>query len=96
MSFRRVMMNKNYISVNNLKVSNELYEFINEELLKDTKITPEKFWNGLDKSVHELAPKNKELLKKRDELQKKIDAWHIKNKSDEFDVDKYKEFLKKN
>ena len=88
-------MNKNYISVNNLKVSNELYEFINEELLKDTKITPEKFWNGLDKSVHELAPKNKELLKKRDELQKKIDAWHIKNKSDEFDVDKYKEFLNK-
>ena len=64
------MMNKNYISVNNLKVSSELYEFINEELLKDTNITPEKFWRGLDKSVHELAPKNKELLKKRDELQK--------------------------
>ena len=86
-------MNKNYISVNNLKVSSELYKFVNEELLKDTNITPEKFWKGLDKSVHELAPKNKELLKKRDELQKKIDAWHIKNKSDEFDVDKYKEFL---
>ena len=29
-------MNKNYIKVNNLKVSNELLKFVNEELLKDT------------------------------------------------------------
>ena len=64
-------MEKNYIVVNNLKVSGELLEFVNEDLLKDTNITPEKFWKGFDDSVHELAPKNKELLKTREDLQKK-------------------------
>ncbi len=86
-------MSKNYTNVNNLKVSNELLKFVNEELLKDTAISPEKFWNGFDKTVHELAPKNKELLEKRDYLQKKIDDWHIKNKGKKIDIKTYKEFL---
>ena len=58
-------MKKDYVNVNNLKVSNTLLKFVNEEVLKDTNITAEKFWLGFDKSVHELAPKNRELLKKR-------------------------------
>ena len=33
--------------------------------LKDTNISPKKFWSGFDKVVHELAPLNKELIKKR-------------------------------
>ena len=88
------MMEKNYITVNNLKVSDKLLKFVNEELLNDTNITPEKFWKGFDKSVHELAPKNKELLKKREYLQGKIDEWHKKNKSEVFNLDNYKKFLK--
>ena len=91
--FRKDKMNKNYTNVNNLKVSNELLKFVNEELLKDTGISPEKFWSGFDKTVHELAPKNKELLEKRDYLQKKIDDWHIKNKDKKIDIKTYKEFL---
>ena len=87
-------MEKNYITVNNLKVSGKLLKFVNEELLNDTNITPEKFWKGFDKSVHELAPKNKELLKKREYLQGKIDEWHKKNKSEVFNLDNYKKFLK--
>ncbi len=87
-------MEKNYITVNNLKVSDKLLKFVNEELLNDTNITPEKFWKGFDKSVHELAPKNKELLKKREYLQGKIDEWHKKNKSEVFNLDNYKKFLK--
>ena len=31
-------------------------------MLKDTKVSPNNFWEGLDKAVHELAPRNKELL----------------------------------
>ncbi len=87
-------MEKNYITVNNLKVSGKLLKFVNEELLNDTNITPEKFWKGFDKSVHELSPKNKELLKKREYLQEKIDEWHKKNKSEVFNIDNYKKFLK--
>ena len=88
-------MQDKYTKVNNLKVSNELLDFVNNELLKDTEILPKDFWKGFDKVVHELAPKNKELLKIRDEFQKKIDEWHIKNKSNELNHDEYKKFLSK-
>jgi malate synthase len=54
-------MKKKYKKVNNLSVSSDLLNFINNELLKDTKILPEKFWLGFDKAVHELAPKNKKI-----------------------------------
>ena len=73
-------MKINYQSVYNLKVSADLLSFVNDELLVNTSISPEKFWTGLDKTVHELAPRNNELIKIRENLQKKIDEWHIKNK----------------
>ena len=87
-------MKKKYIKINNLSVSSDLLNFINNELLKDTIISPENFWKGFDKIVHELAPINRQLIKTRDELQKKIDAWHIKNKGNEINIEEYKKFLK--
>ena len=87
-------MSTNYKSVNNLKVSEDLLSFVNNELLKDTGITSEKFWSGFDKAVHELAPKNKELLKIRENLQNKINEWHKKNKGIEIEIEEYKNFLK--
>ena len=87
-------MKKNYIDVNNLKISSELLDFVNKELLKGTDIEPEKFWLGFDKCVHELSPKNKELIKIREDIQKKIDEWHIKNKGNEIKIEEYKKFLK--
>ncbi len=88
-------MSTNYQNVNNLKVSEELLSFVNNELLKDTNITPKEFWLGFDKAVHELAPQNKELIKTRENLQKLIDDWHIKNKGKEIKIEEYKNFLKK-
>ncbi len=87
-------MTTKYQSINNLKVSEELLSFVNNELLKDLDITQEKFWSGFDRDVHELAPKNRELIKKRDLLQKKIDTWHKKNKGNELNLEEYKKFLK--
>ena len=46
-----------YKNVNDLKVAEDLLLFVNNELLKDTGINPEKFWNGFSKDVHELAKK---------------------------------------
>ena len=83
-----------YKNVNDLKVAEDLLLFVNNELLKDTGINPEKFWNGFSKDVHELAKKNKELIKKREDLQKKIDNWHIKNKANQIKLQEYKKFLK--
>jgi len=87
-------MKEQYTTIHNLSVSNELLNFINNELLKNTNISSEKFWVGFDKMVHELAPKNKELIQIREDLQKKIDNWHIKNKGSEINLGEYKKFLK--
>ena len=89
-------MNKKeqYLKIDNLSISEKLYEFVNNELLRDTTIDPKDFWSGFDNVVHELAPKNKELLKIREDLQKKIDQWHIKSKGDSIEIDNYKKFLK--
>ena len=84
----------NYRSVKRLKVSENLLNFINDELLKGTDVSPENFWVGFDRVVHELAPINKKLIKIRENLQKEIDNWHIKNKGKEINIQKYKEFLK--
>ena len=86
-------MSKNYQNIHSLKISKELLSFVNNELLKDLDITPENFWLGFDRVVHELAPKNKELLEIREILQKKIDDWHIKNKGNEIKIHDYKKFL---
>ena len=87
-------MTAKYHSVNNLKVSEELLLFVNNELFDGTDISPEKFWKDFDKAVHELAPKNKELINFRETLQKKIDKWHIENKGKDIQIKEYKNFLK--
>ncbi len=87
-------MTSKYHSVNNLKVSEELLLFVNNELFNGTDISPEKFWKDFDKAVHELAPKNKELINFRETLQKKIDKWHIDNKGKNIQIKEYKNFLK--
>ena len=86
-------MKEKYININNLKVSEILFNFINEELLVGTKVNKEDFWKGFDKAAHELAPVNKDLLNKRDVIQKQIDEWHIKNKGNQINLEEYKNFL---
>ena len=86
-------MQEKYININTLKVSEKLSQFISDELLKETDISVDNFWSGFEKTVNELAPKNKELIKFREDLQKQIDNWHIKNKGNEFNLSEYKKFL---
>ncbi len=87
-------MKEKYIKINNLQISEILLKFVNDELLKDTEISPEYFWKNFDKVIHELAPKNKELIDKRNKIQKKIDQWHLENKTKELNLNEYKKFLK--
>jgi malate synthase len=49
----------------------------------------------VEAKVNDLAPKNKALLAKRDELQAKIDAWHQARAGQAHDAVAYKAFLKK-
>ncbi len=86
-------MQEKYTKINNLKVSEELSDFVNNELLKDTNVSVENFWLGFEKTLNELAPKNKELINIRKNLQEKIDEWHIKNRDKEINLSEYKKFL---
>ena len=61
----------NYIKKNNLKINSVLFEFINKEVIPGTNINSEDFWTNFGKIVHELAPINKSLIKKREIIQKK-------------------------
>ena len=82
------------IDKNSLKISLVLFDFINNEALPGTNIKSDDFWNKFEKIVHELSPINKNLLKKREIIQKKIDEWHKNNKGQDLDKKKYLTFLK--
>tara|TARA_A100001015_G_scaffold312176_1_gene416816 strand:- start:1412 stop:3556 length:2145 start_codon:yes stop_codon:yes gene_type:complete len=82
------------IEKNGLRISSNLFNFINNEVIPGTDIQPNNFWNNFEKVVHALAPINKDLIDKRESIQKKIDEWHIKNKDKDFNKKEYTEFLK--
>jgi malate synthase len=82
------------VLIDGLSVAKVLYEFINKEVLPGTGIAENGFWTRLDRLVHDLAPKNRALLKKRDALQARIDDWHRARKGQPFDLAAYKAFLR--
>ena len=82
------------IDKNGLKISSTLFEFINNDVIPGTNLKSDDFWNKFEKVVQELSPINKNLLKKREIIQKKIDEWHKNNKGQDLDKKKYLTFLK--
>ena len=77
-----------------LKIARPLYDFVNTEALPGTGLKAEAFWQGFAALVTDLAPRNKALLKKRDELQREIDAWHLAHRARPIDQQAYMEFLR--
>ena len=53
----------------------------------------DQIWKDFSILVHELAPVNKALLKKRDDIQIQIDNWHQENPGCIDDFDNHKKFL---
>ncbi|MGF6147227.1 Malate synthase G [Kingella potus] len=69
-----------YIPAAGLQIDSHLYRFISEELLaKHPRVQAQDFWQGFAALVAEFAPRNRELLARRDEIQQKIDQWHKEN-----------------
>jgi malate synthase len=66
-------------AIHNLQVANPLLSFINEQMLPATGVDPEKFWQGFNDIVADLAPKNIALLAERDRIQTAMDQWHTAN-----------------
>ena len=82
------------VQVGGLQVAKNLFDFVNNEAIPGTGVDADKFWAEFDKIVHELAPRNKELLAKRDDIQEKMDGWYRNHKGQPFNMDEYKSFLK--
>ncbi len=82
----------NYVIKGKLQVAKELYEFINSEALPGSGVEIDRFWSGFEAIIHDLTPKNKELLTTRDEIQNKLNRWHREN-NENFEFETYKTFL---
>ncbi|HLU00817.1 MAG TPA: malate synthase G [Burkholderiaceae bacterium] len=82
------------ISRHRLQVAAELVEFIESEALPGTGVDSEAFWAGFDALVHDLTPRNRELLAKRDAIQARLDEWHRANPGPIADADAYEAFLR--
>jgi malate synthase len=76
-----------------LKIDAGLHRFLVEEAMPGTGVDPEHFFAALSALVHDLAPKNRDLLAGRDELQAKLDAWYREHGAP-LDIDTYAAFLR--
>ena len=82
----------NRVVVGGLSIDAQLFEFVNQQALPGTGLDQDKFWADLEALIADLAPKNKALLAKRDELQGKMDAWY-EEKGTDYSLEEYKAFL---
>ena len=83
-----------YVQKFGLKVDVKLNEFLINSVLPGLKITEEMFWKHFANTVKILGPKNRKLLEIRQDFQNQIDSWHIKNRNLDYNLEKFKEFLK--
>ncbi|MEI9412874.1 malate synthase G, partial [Mesorhizobium salmacidum] len=82
-----------WVEIAGLKIARELHDFTRNEVLPGTGISNSAFWASFSSIVHDLAPRNRALLEKRDAMQEKLDRWYRDNGAP-IDMDAYKAFLK--
>ncbi len=81
------------VKIDPIEIDQVLFDFVAREVLPGTGVDELSFWKGFAGLVSRLAPRNAELLAKRDRLQSLIDAWHRDHPGAEFDARSYKTFL---
>ncbi len=82
-----------YIETSGLRVDEQLYRLVRDEIAPGTGIDADSFWASFGKIVADLAPINRALLDRRDALQRQIDQWCLAHRSKPFDLGGYKTFL---
>lgn len=93
-STERVIGMAEYVGRGRLQVAAELAEFLEARALPGTGVDVAAFWAGFSELLTGLAPKNRALLDKRQDLQGKIDAWHIARRGQPHDAEGYEAFLR--
>ncbi len=81
------------IEKHGLQIEQVLYDFLVKEALPGSGVDAEAFFAGFSRIVHDLAPRNRELLTKRDRMQAALDDWYRKNGAP-VDLAAYEAFLR--
>jgi len=76
-----------------LQIADVLYQLVEQQIAPGTGVENDHFWSQFEAILTDLAPKNKALLAKRDELQLSIDSWHQANPGPISNMAAYKQFL---
>ncbi len=76
-----------------LQVDTRLAVFLENRALPGSGVEAEQFWAGFAAIVRDLTPKNRALLAERDDLQARIDAWHVAHRGKAHDHPAYRAFL---
>jgi malate synthase len=76
-----------------LQVATVLYDFVTKEALPGTGLDGVEFWAAFAAVLREFSPRNAAALARRDELQGRIDAWHVARKGQPHDAPAYRAFL---
>ncbi|MGI9275539.1 MAG: malate synthase G [Endozoicomonas sp.] len=81
------------IQIGGLRIAAAIHDLLGSEIAPGTGVEEGVFWAGFEAIVDEFGPKNRALLKKRDELQAAIDQWHKDRAGQPHNADEYKSFL---
>ena len=76
-----------------MRIDPLLRKFIEDEALPGTGLDAAHFWKEFEALANDLAPRNRALLRIRDEMQAKIDAWNQAHQQ-RFEPGAYRAFLK--
>ncbi len=87
------MRMQQFVERSDLRVAEALANFIEQRALPGTGVSSDTFWSGFSALVHEFGPANRTLLARREELQSKIDSWHVARRGQPHDHEEYKAFL---
>ena len=83
-----------YVERAGVQVAAELAAFIEDRALPGTGVAPEAFWTGFAGLLEGFDARNQALLDTREDLQAKIDAWHVARRGQPHDADAYHAFLR--
>ena len=83
-----------HVQYGSLQVAKELDELLAGEILPGLNVTIDEFWISFNEIVEEFVPRNNSLISHRENLQEKIDKWHLDRKGQSHNHEEYKTFLK--
>lgn len=76
-----------------LQVATIMDDLVADKILPGTGVETDAFWQSFAAIIRDLAPKNKALLAEREDIQAKIDAWHLARQGQQIDASDYRAFL---